>query len=55
MLSLKLFLRGAGNLLNLNIFSASYGMPHDALYCIDFAMFLSVEKQLSVGSFINKE
>ena len=55
MLSLKLSLRGAENLLNLNIFSVSYGMSYDALSCIEFAMFLSVEKQLSVGSFINKE
>ena len=32
-----------------------YSMSDDAVYCIDSAMFLSTEQQISFGSFVNKD
>ena len=54
MLSLKLSFLSAKDRANLYIFTALFTLCHDAVYCIESAMFLSSEKQKPFGSFVNK-
>ena len=51
---LKLSFMSAKDRANLYIFTALFTLYHDAVYCIESAMFLSSEKQKPFGSFVNK-